>query len=320
MMSVLRLYLLTAIRGEIVQIIKNLTYRSDFGSIVYDKYLPDNAKGVVIQIAHGMIEHRGRYEWLCRCFAQHGYIVVINDHRGHGDSVGGAVWHGEMGDNGFEKAVQDMLMLHTISAAEFADCKHVLLSHSMGSLLARSFMQCYQNKIDGVILCGTPAPGYFLAFGQPVLKLLLKAGLQVMPKITDLFSYNMKFKLCKKGKGYWACSDQQVVKDYLQDKKCQFRFSVNSLYWLCSGMQQVFSCWSDRPENPDFPILFLSGELDACGNFTKGIIKASEHLRSQGYRNISLTIYPHVRHEIFNEPNKLEIFADTLKWLDSQGL
>lgn len=303
-----------------MQITKDLTYRSDFGNIVYDKYLPDKAKGVVIQIAHGMIEHRGRYEWLCRRFAQHGYSVFINDHRAHGDSTGGAICHGEMGDNGFDKAAEDMYRLHMISAAEFPGYKHVMVAHSMGSLLARRFLQLRQNKLNGVILCGTPAPGYFLSFGKPLLKLLSKAGLHFMPEIADLFSYNMKFKLRNKGKGYWVCSDEHIVTSYLQDKKCQSRFTINSLYWLCAGMKNVFSRWPDKPENPDLPVLFLSGELDACGNFTKGITRACGHMRLQGYRNITLKIYPDTRHEVFSEPDKAKIFADTLNWLENQGL
>lgn len=57
-------------------------------SIYYDLYIPKIQKlRGVIQIAHGMVEHKNRYEWLCTNFATHGYIVAINDHRGHGKSI-----------------------------------------------------------------------------------------------------------------------------------------------------------------------------------------------------------------------------------------
>ena len=44
------------------------------------------AKGIV-QIAHGMSEHKERYEDFIRFLCEHGFVVLINDHRGHGQSV-----------------------------------------------------------------------------------------------------------------------------------------------------------------------------------------------------------------------------------------
>jgi len=74
-----------------INITENLRFNTDFGEIVYDIYEPREIpkKPIIIQIAHGMIEHRARYKWLASNFARVGYIVAINDHRGHGDSV---VW------------------------------------------------------------------------------------------------------------------------------------------------------------------------------------------------------------------------------------
>lgn len=35
-------------------------FESDFGRVVYDCYTPSNPNGIVVQIAHGMVEHRAR--------------------------------------------------------------------------------------------------------------------------------------------------------------------------------------------------------------------------------------------------------------------
>ena len=43
-------------------------------------------KGIV-QIAHGMCEHKERYVDFMKFLASKGYITVIHDHRGHGESV-----------------------------------------------------------------------------------------------------------------------------------------------------------------------------------------------------------------------------------------
>lgn len=304
--------------------IKNLSFKSDFGDIFYDEYRPDFSNGVAIQIAHGMIEHKDRYEWLCQALAKEGYYVFINDHRGHGESIGGDVSWGEMGKNGFEKAVQDMFSLSNIIKERLPFHKFVLLGHSMGSLLSRRFLQLHENKLNGLILTGTPSPNKLLGFGVLLFRTLHKLGVKGSPKISDLFSFKSRFKrkmsFEDKIKNHWACSDEHIVRIRYKDPKCQFRFSLNSFADLFEGMKKIFSPYPKKPQKTDLPILFLSGSEDICGDFGKGVNKAYHHIRSQGYHNTKLHLYEKMRHEIFNEPNKLRAFDDMLKWLHQQAL
>ena len=41
----------------------------------------------VIQLSHGMAEHKERYFDFMKFLAGNGYACVINDHRGHGKSI-----------------------------------------------------------------------------------------------------------------------------------------------------------------------------------------------------------------------------------------
>ena len=51
-------------------------------------YVPSNkAVRGVIQVAHGMVDHIGRYKNLAEYFTNLGYVVAGNDHLGHGKSV-----------------------------------------------------------------------------------------------------------------------------------------------------------------------------------------------------------------------------------------
>ena len=43
-------------------------------------------KGIV-QISHGMSENKERYFKFMEYLSENGYVCVINDHRGHGNSV-----------------------------------------------------------------------------------------------------------------------------------------------------------------------------------------------------------------------------------------
>ena len=52
------------------------------------RWTPDTEKiKGVIQIVHGMSEHIGRYEPLAAFFAASGFVVVGEDHLGHGLSI-----------------------------------------------------------------------------------------------------------------------------------------------------------------------------------------------------------------------------------------
>ena len=52
-----------------------------------DSEEPNSEIKGVVQISHGMSEHKERYYDFMEYLKNQGYIVVINDHRGHGSSV-----------------------------------------------------------------------------------------------------------------------------------------------------------------------------------------------------------------------------------------
>ncbi len=301
-------------------------FKSDFGNIAYDYYQPKKFNHKVIQIAHGMVEHKGRYIWLANELTKAGYKVYINDHRGHGNSIGGHITLGEMGQDGFEMATKDMLRLNEIIKKENPNCKIILLGHSMGSLLSRRFLQLYGDRIDALILSGTPSPNPLASIGSKLSflfeKISFTKGLyKFFQKIIfslSLGGFNKKFSHQGKSQSYWICSDDEVVKQYDLDDKCRFIFSLNSFGNLLKGLNQVFSPYQKIFK--DLPILFLSGEEDACGEFGKGVQKAIKHIKAQGYNNVESKLYPICRHEVFNEPRKQEYLQDMLEWLKSQNL
>ena len=48
---------------------------------------PKEKPKAIVQISHGMAEHKERYYDFMNYLAKNGYICVIHDHRGHGASV-----------------------------------------------------------------------------------------------------------------------------------------------------------------------------------------------------------------------------------------
>ena len=75
----------------------------------------------VVQIAHGMGEHIGRYVELIDALISAGLTVYGNDHRGHGHTASSATGFGDFGEGGFDRLVEDMVRLSRIATEENPD-------------------------------------------------------------------------------------------------------------------------------------------------------------------------------------------------------
>ncbi|WP_104748349.1 alpha/beta fold hydrolase [Helicobacter cetorum] len=283
--------------------------------IHYSQYIPKNPIGVVVQIAHGMMEHKERYAWLCEELCSRGYDVFINDHRGHGKSINKSdIFLGEMGKNGFEQAVSDLEEFSRIIKKEFPNHKHVLLGHSMGSLLSRRLTQ-RGFKPDALILTGTPSPILMIQVGIVVVGLAKLLKIDYPWDMGKIFSSRSRVKRFGGGlKGSWLCKNERVVEAYMNDSLCRFNFTSNSFYNLLVGTRRCFSRFEKVPK--DLKVLLVSGADDVAGEFSKGVIKAMERLQKQGVSNVSAKLFGGLRHEIFNEHSREEVLAEMLDWLE----
>ncbi|WP_199770690.1 alpha/beta fold hydrolase [Helicobacter marmotae] len=296
--------------------------------IYYDVYMPQNLDDVcIVQIAHGMVEHKGRYEWVGRSLAKAGFLVVINDHRGHGKSIDRAHEWGEMGGDtkisGFEYAVADMYSLTCTLKERYKPTFYVLLGHSMGSLLSRAYIKQYPYELNALILSGSPAYNRLVIVGELLAKGLYVCGLKQWGKhfINRLSfgSFNNAFleykdEDCSKGGFAWLCSDKQVVAAYKADKACSFVFSLKSFIGLFRGMRFVNDTKGLRGMH--LPLLIISGSDDSCGDFGKGVSKIAKSYENCGFK-VSLKLYAGLRHEILNEPNKAEVLNDMVRFIQA---
>src|SRR5215472_7210007 len=91
----------------------------------------------VLQIAHGMGEHIGRYAETIGALVSAGLTVYGNDHRGHGRTAHDAAHLGDLGEGGFDLLVEDMVRLSRIAKDEHPDKAFILFGHSLGSFAAQ---------------------------------------------------------------------------------------------------------------------------------------------------------------------------------------
>ena len=275
----------------------------------------------VVQIAHGMAEHSGRYERFARELVKNGYIVYAHDHRGHGRTAGLA---GEMGhfsdDNGWNLVVEDMYQLTGIIREEYPDLPIFLFGHSMGSLLSRDYISKYGQLLTGVILAGTVGdPGFAGRVGTFLARLERKLmGTRKRSVLINKLSfggYNKTFQPART-EFDWLSRDKNEVDNYIDDPYCGNPCSTGFYYDLLSGIQSINKMDNINKVPKDLPIYFISGEQDPAGEMSKGVLGVYQKYKKAGLKEIRYKFYPEARHELLNEINRQEVFQDIINWLN----
>src|SRR4051794_1922709 len=91
------------------------------------RWLPDGPPRAVVQIAHGMAEHSGRYARLAEALTGAGYAVYATDHRGHGSTAADED-HGYFADkDGWSTVVEDVRAVTRFAQDEHAGLPVFLL-------------------------------------------------------------------------------------------------------------------------------------------------------------------------------------------------
>ena len=286
---------------------------------------PGDVKGIV-QFIHGKNEHKGRYAPVMRYLASHGYITIINDLRGHGESVYDPEDRGYMYEGGFHALVEDV---HEITedikayAAEKCgrdDLPVTLVGHSMGSLAARCYIRKYDDEIDKLCIIGCPSKARRMLLGILMLRFLQriegkKARLRIADRLIMGTSYERKFR--KEGlHNAWTNSDRDAVIDHNNDSLCRFSFTL-SAYEEMIKMAALTYSKGYTPKNPGMPIRFFSGESDPCALSKKKLAGALHLLRKLGYKDVRCKLYKGMRHDILHEKEKVRVYRDILKFIES---
>jgi alpha-beta hydrolase superfamily lysophospholipase len=259
---------------------------------------PEGEIKAVLQIAHGMTEHMGRYERFAADLCAQGVAVAGFDLRGHGKNSGDSQV-ASCAEGGWHASVEDMHLFFQWLEQRFPATAHYLLGFSLGSFLLREYLGKYPQGIAGAIIAGTgDQPGWLLSIMMGIVKgQIKKAGYD---QTTDLVrqlsfgTYNQKFKP-NRTTADWLCSDEAQLDQYLADPLVRKDISAGLFYELLSSMKRTGKACTYGTT----PILLLSGKNDPVGDFSKGVQRLYHRMNKT--ENITLRFFENARHDIFHE-------------------
>ncbi|WP_226035996.1 alpha/beta hydrolase [Aquibacillus saliphilus] len=274
----------------------------------------------IIQIAHGMVEHIKRYQPFADYLVENDIFVYGNDHRGHGKTGETSGLMGYFADEqGFEKSVDDLYDVTSIIKQEFPDVPVILFGHSMGSFLARRYIQKYSKALDGLILSGTGYhPAMTIKFGKLIAKReIRKVGRTEPSSLLNALAFGAFNKKIRNAetKFDWLTRDKEQVKLYMDDPLTGFTPSAAFFHDLFDGLKMINDQKLIKGVRKDLPILFISGDKDPVGNQTIGVKKVINQYHKLGIGSIESLFYKDGRHELLNEINKEEVYQDIVKWI-----
>ena len=288
------------------------------------EWLPEGHPRAVLQVSHGVAEYVLRYEPLAEYLTARGFAVAGHDHLGHGGSVapGGArLYFGPKGS--WNWVVDDLYTRYNLLKKQFPDIPLFLLGHSMGSFLARTYLIRYPGTVDGAVIMGTgqmsPA---LVAAGRAVAALERRrvGEDQASPAVDRLAfgAYNKRFAPNRTGFD-WLSLNPENVDRYIADPLCGGSASIGLFREMLGGLRFIAKPGNLKKMNANTPVLFLSGAMDPVGECGKGVQRAYRSFLKAGARDVSIQLYPELRHEILNEACREDVCHDLYLWLTEKA-
>jgi alpha-beta hydrolase superfamily lysophospholipase len=259
---------------------------------VQDWYLPEDTpqRGAVL-VVHGLGEHAGRYDTLAGALNSWGFTVRSYDQYGHGESDGlrGGLPHAN-------RLLDDLGDLVESTRVRNPGVPLVILGHSMGGLVAASFVARTLRAVDGLVL-SSPALALRLS---PVQRLLLSVVPRLAPNLAMANGLDPQY----------LSHDKHVVQAYMNDPRVHDRISGR----LARFMAEEEALVRSRAPSWNVPTLLMySGDdhmVDPAGSESFAATAPREVVEAHCFDGLY--------HEIFNEAEAQPVFDCLKQWLDAR--
>lgn len=249
-------------------------------------------KGSVLFV-HGLADHSGRYHHIAEYLAQRGFESMLFDFRGNGrsDGIRGYI-------DSFDDFLGDMecAVRHFLDNTE--EAPKFLFAHSLGALIAATYLLDRPNPFDGVVYSG----GLFKVNEDlsPILQKLSGIVSRVAPKMPTV---KLDLRLISR-----------VPKVIVDAKSDPLKYNGGVRARTGAVIINATSRLQSQLNKINYPILIIHGGADAI---TKA--EASELLFKESTSdNKTLEIIPDAYHETFNDHCRDQVFETIHQWFSNQ--
>ena len=291
---------------------------NDFNDTLYGfAWLSTSPKANVI-IFTGMQETAERYDDFALFLNKNNFDVYCIDHYGQGLNIKDFDVPGVWPTSGFSKSVK------TFGELDFKLIRTGLpvyiFAHSMGSFMAQEYLQRFHDRANKVILCGSDyASPFLMSFAYRLAKHLVPHNKSDLPNktlanlVTGSFSKAVKDS---KTEFDWLSYNEENVKKYIADPKCGFVATGGFYREFLKGMRRLSKKKFISKIRKTSSIFIIAGEEDPVGHNGKGPKKLFKMYKRLGIEDVTLKLYPNMRHEILNELNNDIVYQDILNFLN----
>lgn len=259
--------------------------------LYYQGCLPDQNPKAVLLVLHGLAEHSGRYGNVVDYFIPRGYAVYGYDQRGHGKSQGDRCYVDR-----FQDLIADLNTFVAMVNKFHPSLKVFLMGHSIGATVAVTYSVQYPSAVAGLIVSGAVLkPGESIT---PLMKLMARVLSALFPRMgVSVLDASTLSK------------DKAVVDAYVNDPLV-YRGKVSAKMGaeLLNMMEKYLP---PRLGELKSPLLVLHGGEDRLSNKEGSIFL----YKGAASPDKTLKIYEGLYHEIYNEPERVQVFADVETWL-----
>lgn len=258
----------------------------------------DHARGTVL-IVHGHGEHIERYAHVVDYLNQQGWAVAGYDQRGHGRSPG---LRGRLREQ--DDFLHDMAAAIDQARARLPGGPFVIVGHSMGGVTSARFALGqmgaetgpWVRKVDAYVF-SSPAFDVAPSFAQ---RLLVSVGMRLAPELGG--SNGLKAD--------WVSRDPAVVAKYKADPLVHGTIAPRLATFMMDSGRLVL----EHAPKWSVPTLLLYAGSDLCVS-PGGSDRFAEVAPKKW---VTSRAFPTLYHEIFNEPEQLEVLDDMGNWLNQK--
>jgi alpha-beta hydrolase superfamily lysophospholipase len=257
------------------------------------KHAANEPRGNIL-LVHGFGEHSGRYRALIEHLVSHSYSVCAYDQRGHGQSDGlpGHVEH--FGD-------YDLDLERIVASMRAADDERPLfiVAHSMGGLVALRYLARESTAIAGAVL------------SAPLLGVVVKvpAHKVMMARVSAVVS--PRLRLDNEINPAVLSRDPEVGRAYAADPLVNRKVSARWFSEATAAIQEMPLIGASIIT----PLLVMHGTGDKLAS-----VEATRRIFPLlASSDKELVVYDGFYHELFNEPEKDDIYAKVSAWIESRS-